>query len=431
MADHVILNANLIPGGAIGSPWRRAPEPAAHFVGIEHYLDIARTAERGLLDAVFLADSPDIQAKDWNAPSRLLDPFIAQSVLAAHTSHIGLIVTATTSYNDPYNLARAFASLSAVSGGRVGWNFVVTGGDAAARNYSLEQALSKPERYARAAEFLDVVLALWDSAPADALVGDKATGRYLDPAVVRPINHDGKVFRVAGPLKTTPLTHGRPVLIQAGASTHGVELGARTADAVYSAHVDPESAIRRRTELRAHAQAAGRHPDSVKLLPGLIVVLGDTETAARRRELELIDLIPDDIQLVNLADRLGIAPDVLDLDAPFPWHAIPDENSDRGSRGQRAVLLDNIRAAGADTRGAARLLASGSVHAKVVGAPEQVAGFIADWFAAGAVDGFNVMIDELPSGLEHFVDHVVPLLQQRGIFRTEYETTTLRGHYSL
>lgn len=434
MADqprHVILNANLIPGGTIGSPWRRAEQPAAHFVGIEHYLDVARIAERGRLDAVFLADSPDLQAKDWNAPSRLLDPFIAQSVLAAHTSHIGLIITATTSYNDPYNLARSFAALSAVSGGRVGWNYVVTGGDVAARNYSLGQALPKAERYARAAEFLDVVTALWDSVPADAVVGDKATGRYLDPAVVRPIDHDGKFFQVAGPLKAPPLTHGRPVLIQAGASAHGVELGARTADAVYSAHVDPASAAQRRTELRRRAVDAGRAPDSVKLLPGLIVVLADSEAAARRRERELIDLIPDDIQLVNLADRLGVDPADLDLDAPFPWERIPDENTDAGSRGQRAVLLEYVRSSGADTRGAARLLASGSVHAKVVGGPEQVAGFIADWFEAGAVDGFNVMIDELPGGLADFVDHVVPLLRRRGLFRTEYDTTTLRGHYRL
>ncbi|MBF6191697.1 MULTISPECIES: NtaA/DmoA family FMN-dependent monooxygenase [Nocardia] len=434
MADqprHVILNANLIPGGTLGSPWRRAEQPAAHFVGIEHYLDVARIAERGRLDAVFLADSPDLQAKDWNAPSRLLDPFIAQSVLAAHTSHIGLIITATTSYNDPYNLARSFAALSAVSGGRVGWNYVVTGGDAAARNYSLGRALPKSERYARAAEFLDVVTALWDSVPAGALVGDKATGRYLDPAAVRPIDHDGKFFQVAGPLKAPPLTHGRPVLIQAGASTHGVELGARTADAVYSAHVDPGSAAQRRSELRRRAVDAGRAPDSVKLLPGLIVVLADSESAARRRERELIDLIPDEVQLVNLADRLGVEPADLDLDAPLPWERIPDENTDAGSRGQRAVLLEYVRSSGADTRGAARLLASGSVHAKVVGGPEQVAGFIADWFEAGAVDGFNVMIDELPGGLADFVDHVVPLLRGRGLFRTEYDTTTLRGHYRL
>ncbi|WP_446225336.1 NtaA/DmoA family FMN-dependent monooxygenase [Nocardia sp. IBHARD005] len=431
MGRHVILNANLIPGGAIGSPWRRAPEPASYFVGIEHYLDVARTAERGLLDAVFLADSPDIQAKDWTAPSRLLEPFIAHSVLAAHTSRIGLIVTATTSYNDPYTLARSFAALSAVSGGRAGWNFVVTGGDNAARNYSLDQALPKPERYARAAEFLDVVTALWDSVPAEALTGDKSTGHYLDTALVRPIEHVGQYFRVAGPLKAPPLTHGRPLLIQAGASTHGVALGAETADAVYSAHVDPSAAVARRTELRRHAAAAGRDPDSVKLLPGLIIVLADTETAAERREQDLIDLIPDDVQLTNLADRLGISPDDLDLNAPFPWDKIPDENTDAGSRGQRAVLLDNVAARATDTRGAARLLAAGSVHAKVVGAPEQVADLIADWFSTGACDGFNLMLDELPGGLELFVDHVVPLLQRKGIFRTEYETTTLRGHYGL
>ncbi|MFD4367549.1 NtaA/DmoA family FMN-dependent monooxygenase [Rhodococcus sp. NPDC058521] len=434
MADlprHVILNANLIPGGTLGSPWRRATKPPEHFTSIDHYLDVARVAERGLLDAVFLADSPDVQAKDWNSPSRLLDPFVAQTVIAAHTERIGLVVTATTSYNDPYNLARSFAALAAVSGGRVGWNYVVTGGDAAARNYSLDAAPPKSERYARAEEFIDVVTALWDSAPAGSIVGDKASGRYLDPALVRPIDHDGTFFRVAGPLKTPPLPHGRPVLIQAGASTHGVELGARTADAIYSAHVDPTSAMDRRAEIRRRAADAGRDPDSVKLLPGLIVVLAGTEAAARERERELIDLIPDDVQLLNLAERLGVDPALLDLDAPFPWGAIPDENTDAGSRGQRAVLLENVRRTGSDTRGAARLLASGSVHAKVVGDAQQVADFITDWFVSGACDGFNLMIDELPGGLEDFVEQVLPILRGRGIFRTEYDTTSLRGHYGL
>lgn len=428
---HVILNANLIPGGTIGSPWRRAREPGDHFVGIDHYIDVARSAERGRFDAVFLADSPDLQAKDWNAPSRLLDPIVAQSVISAHTESIGLIVTATTSYNDPYNLARQFASLSAVSGGRAGWNFVVTGGDAAARNYSLSEALPKRERYDRAEEFLEVVSALWDSWAPGALVADKESGCYLDSDKIRSIAHEGSIFQVEGPLKAPPMIHGRPVLIQAGASTHGVELGGRYADAVYSAHATSESAVQRRDELRGQAFEGGRDPDSVKLLPGLIVVLADTESAALQRERELTDLIPDDVQLYNLAARLGMEAGDLALDAPIPWHLIPSESTSTGARGQRAVFLDYARVHDLDTRGAARLLAAGSGHAKIVGDPEQVADFIENWFRAGACDGFNVMMDELPSGLDTFVDHVVPLLQRRGLFRTEYESATLRGHYGL
>lgn len=428
---HVILNANLIPNGTIGSPWRRAAEPGEHFIGIDHYVDVARVAERGLLDAVFLADSPDLHAKDWNAPSRLLDPIVAQSVIAAHTERIGLVVTATTSYNDPYNLARQFASLAAISHGRAGWNFVVTGGDAAARNYSLDEALPKAQRYERAAEFLDVVTALWDSWEEGALVADKATGRYLDKTKIKRIDHDGKHFRVAGPLKAPPLPGGRPVLIQAGASTHGVELGATYSDAVYSAHTDAESAAQRRRELRAGAAAAGREPDSVKLLPGLIIVLADTEAAAQARDRELADLIPDEVQKANLAAMIGIPADTLDLDAPLPWDRIPDADAGPRARGQRAVFLQFARHRSLDTRGAARLLAAGSGHAKVVGAPEQVADLIEDWFRSGATDGFNVMVDELPGGLEVFVDHVVPLLQRRGIFRTEYQGSTLRSHYGL
>ncbi|MFW0785142.1 NtaA/DmoA family FMN-dependent monooxygenase [Gordonia sp. CPCC 206044] len=430
-AQEIILNANLIPGGVIGSPWRRSPTDGAHFVTIEHYIDVARTAERGLLDAVFLADAPDIHAKDWNAPSRLLDPFIAQSVLAAHTEQIGLVVTATTSYNDPYNLARQFASLAAISHGRVGWNLVVTGGDAAAQNYSRDAALPKPVRYERACEFLDVVTALWDSWQTDAILADTTTGRYLDPARIRPISHVGKHFRVAGPLKAPPLTHGRPVVIQAGASTHGVELGAQTADAIYTAHADIDSARQRRTEVRTLAAAAGRDPNSVKLLPGLIVILADTEQAARQRQRDLTDLIPDHIQVANLAARLGMNTTDLDLDAPIPWDKVPAEDTADGARGQRAVFLQFVRERALDTRGAARLLAAAGVHTTVVGAPEQVADHIETWFRTGACDGFNIMMDELPSGLERFVDTVVPILQRRGLFRTEYTHRTLRGHYGL
>ncbi|GAA2054779.1 NtaA/DmoA family FMN-dependent monooxygenase [Williamsia deligens] len=427
----VILNANLIPGGTIGSPWRRAAEPGEHFVSIQHYLDVARIAERGLFDAVFLADSPDLQTKEWNAPSRLIDPIVAQSVISAHTERIGLIVTATTSYSDPYVLARQLAGLAAVSNGRAGWNIVVTGGDAAARNHSMEQALAKADRYERASEFLDVVTALWDSWTPDAIDADKSTGRYLHPGRIHPINHDGKHFRVAGPLKAPPLRHGRPVLVQAGASTHGVELGARTADAVYTAHVDADSSRRRRDEIRTLARAAGRDPDSVKLLPGLIVVLADSEVAARRRQDELADLIPDEVQIVNLAARLGVDPDELTLDAPIPWDRVPPNDLSGGARGQRAVFLEFVRRQGLDTRGAARLLAAGSGHATVVGGPEQVADVITTWFTTGACDGFNVMLDELPSGLQTFVDEVLPILRRRGLFRHEYTSDTLRGHYGL
>ncbi|GAC67864.1 NtaA/DmoA family FMN-dependent monooxygenase [Gordonia soli] len=428
---HAILNVNLIPGGIIGSPWRRAPEGGAYFSTVEHYLSVARVAERGLLDAVFLADSPDLQARDWNAPARLLDPIVAQSVVAAQTERIGLIVTATTSYNDPYHLARQFASLAAVSHGRVGWNFVVTGGDAAARLHSADEALPKADRYRRAEKFVEVVTDLWDSWQPGALSADVETGRFLDPRAIRAIAHDSKHFRVSGRFKAPPLDDGRPILIQAGASTHGVALGARAADAVYCAHSDIDDARRRRDEVRALAAAAGRDPDAVKLLPGLIIVLADTEEAARRRQDELIDLIPDEVQITNLAARLDVPIEVLELDGPLPWDLIPADGTVSGARAQREVLLEFVRRRNLDTRGAARLLASGGQHVTVVGTPEQVADHIEDWFRSGACDGFNLMLDELPHGLEVFVDEVVPILQRRGLFRTQYTTSTLRGHFGL
>ncbi|KXX59599.1 hypothetical protein AZG88_40765 [Rhodococcus sp. LB1] len=427
----VILNANLIPGGTVGSPWRRSDAPGSHFITIDHYIEVAKIAERGLLDAVFLADSVDFGSREWNSPGRLLDPLIAQAVLSAHTERIGFVATASTSYNDPYNLARQFASLAAASSDRVAWNIVVSGGDPAARNYSREAALPKAERYERAAEFIEVVTKLWGSWADGALVADKTTGEYLDPTLIDPVDHVGKHFQVQGPLKAPPLSHGRPVLVQAGASSYGEDLAATYADVVYSPHLNADSARERRTALRKLAAAKGREPNSIKLIPGLMTVIADTEEAALRREEELADLIPESVQILNLARTLEVPVESLTLDAPIPWDLMPGDDTARGSRGQRSVFIENVRSRGLDTRGAARLLAAGSGHARVVGTPEQVADVIETWFTEGAVDGFNIMVDELPDGLEVFVDHVVPLLQKRGLHRTEYRGATLREHYGL
>jgi FMN-dependent oxidoreductase (nitrilotriacetate monooxygenase family) len=428
-AHRPILNANLIPGGTLGGVWRRSERNGRHFIDIDHYVEVARIAERGRLDAVFLADVLSLTDKGFHQPDRYLDPLIAQAVIAAHTEKIGLIVTGSTTYNEPYNLARQFASLDAVSRGRAGWNFVVTSNDdAVAQNYSQAAAQDKAARYARAAEFIDVVTALWSSWKPGALVADKANGVYVDPARLVAIDHVGKHFQVKGPLKAPPLEYGQLVLIQAGASPDGVDIAGRYADAVYSSHDTLESALERRHELRARAAAYDRDENAVKLLPGLVLFIGSTDEEAARREIELIDLTPDDVQANLLAEYLEVPRESVAIDGELPWRLIPDSLA---ARRRHSAFLAEVRRRGLNVREAARLLAAGNVHAKVVGGPERVADFIEEWFRAGAVDGFNVLFDELPSGLEAFVDYVVPILRRRDLYRHEYEGSTLRQHYGL
>ena len=422
------LNVNLLHSGVYPSAWRLPDSRPDAFIDIDHYVRVARIAERGKFDAIFLADTPAINDRIDYRPFMALEPTIVLASVAAATTHVGLIATASTSYNEPYNLARRFATLDLVSRGRVGWNVVTTGDAAAGRNFGFAGASEHGARYARAREFTEVVHALWDSWEDDALVGDKASGRFADGDKVHAIDHRGVHYRVAGPLTVPRSPQGRPVTVQAGGSEDGRALAAATADAVFSlAQTIPDGAAYA-ADLRARAARYGRDPAAIVVLPGLATVIGATEAEARRRQDALWELVPVEYSVARLAGTLRIDPERLHLDKPLPdpLPLPPDANHTMFAGTVALARRDNLT-----VRALLRALGGGVGHRIVVGTPEQIADDIETWFRAGAADGFNLMPDVLPEGLETFVDAVVPILQRRGLFRREYGGVTLRDHLGL
>ncbi len=424
------LNVNILHSGFVPSAWRLAESDPAAFVDVQHYVNVARIAESAKFDAVFLADNAAIVDQIHFRPITALEPTVVLASIAAATTHIGLIGTASTSYNEPYNIARRFATLDHVSAGRAGWNVVTTADLPSARNFGLDAVPDHAERYARADEFTGVVKALWNSWADDAFVGDKAGGRFVNADKVQPLAHRGAFFRVHGPLNLPRSAQGHPVLVQAGASSDGRELAARHAEAVFSAAQSFDEALAYAHGLKARAQALGRGAEAIRVLPGLTTILGATEAQARARRDQLVDLIPWDYSLTRLAGILGIPVDRLQLDARLP-DDLPLPNNGNGNHTFFTVTLALARKQGLTVRALIRELAGGGGHRVLVGTPEQIADEIEHWFRHGAADGFNLMPDALPGGLQDFVDGVVPILQRRGIFRTDYAGRTLREHFGL
>jgi FMN-dependent oxidoreductase (nitrilotriacetate monooxygenase family) len=424
------LNAFLMGVGHHEAAWR-LPEsdPFAH-VDVAHYQHLARIAERGKLDSLFLADGPVLWNDLGRRPGGALEPTVLLTALAGVTNHIGLIATASTTYNEPYNLARRFASLDHISGGRAGWNIVTTAGVDAARNFNLDTQPPHAERYERAAEFVDVSRKLWDSWDDDATLGDKDNGVWGDDAKVYPPAHAGRFYKVAGALNVPRPPQGHPLLVQAGSSADGKDFAARYAEAVFTAHQTLADAQAFYADLKQRALAYGRDPDHIKILPGVVPILGATETAARALDAELDRLIRPEYAIGQLAELLDIGPDRLDLDRELPAD-LPSEDKIEGAKSRRTLVVNLARREQLTVRELIARLGGGRGHLTVAGTPEQVADVIADWYHRRAADGFNIMPPVLPSGLESFVDHVVPILQQRGLFRTEYEGHTLRDNYGL
>ena len=410
--------------------WRLPESDPLSHVDIGYHERLARIAEDAGFDSLFLADSPVLWGDPGRRPSGRLEPTLLLAALARATSRIGLIATASTSYNEPYNLARRFASLDHISGGRAGWNIVTTAGDEAARNFGLAGQPAHAERYARAAEFVDVSRKLWDSWDDDAVVADKDRGVHAEPSRVRPVEHDGKHFAVRGPLNVPRSPQGHPLLVQAGSSEDGKEFAARYADAVFTAQPTLAEAQAFYADLKARAAAAGRDPDSVKILPGIVPVLAATEAQARALDAELDRLIVPAYALGQLARQLRVPAERLVLDEPLPAE-LPSEDEIEGAKSRYTLIVTLARRENLTVRQLIGRLGGGRGHRTFTGTPEQVADTIERWSTHGAADGFNVMPAVLPSGLVSFVDHVVPILRSRGLFRTEYETTTLRGHYGL
>ena len=427
-ARQLHLNVNILTAGFFNSAWRATPQGAQAFISADHYVRVAQAAERGTLDAIFLADVPAITESPAYRPFYALEPTVILAAVARATSHIGLIATASTSYNEPYNIARRFASLDLVSGGRVGLNVVTTADPRASRNFGFDDVAEHGARYERAGEFADVVKGLWNSWEDGAFVGDQASGVFADENRIHDLNHVGRHYRVQGALNVPRSPQGHPVIVQAGGSDDGRELAARHAEAVFSvANTIPEGKAFA-DDIRARAARYGRRGDEIVILPGLATVIGATEEEARRREDWLWSLVPPEFAVQRVAKMLGVEPETLDLDQPLPGSLLVDA---KGWQTFSRALVELSVNDNLTVRQLIRRIGGGIGHRLIVGTPEQIADDIAAWFHAGAADGFNLMPDVVPDGLDVFVDEVVPLLRRKGIFREAYAGSTLRAHFGL
>lgn len=424
------IGMNILGLGGHGSAWRVGEVSPNAYIDVEYYQNIARISERGTLDAIFLADGPALAGDVAKAPAGRLEPTVLLTAVALATKYIGVIATASTTYNQPFNLARRIASVDHISGGRAAWNAVTNAGDAAAQNFGLPGAPLHVDRYDRAGEFLDVVIKLWDSWEDDAIIGDTRNGRFADPAKVHPIDYAGRHFAVKGPLNLPRSPQGRPVIVQAGSSEGGKSVGSRYADAIFTTQTSLADGQAFYAEMKKRARQWGRDPDTIKIMPGLSTVIGSTEEEANRRCNELDAYEGEQGLASQVAQRIGIPVKELDLDAELPWHRLGDvRDYEKGSHGFYEAQLNLAKRERLTVRQLGRRIRSG--HRLMVATPEQIADSLEEWFLSGAADGFNIMPDMFPSGAEIFVDHVVPELRKRGIFRHEYTGTTLRDHLGL
>ena len=424
------LNAFLNGVGHHEAAWR-LPESDPHAnVDIEHYVTLAQIAERGKFDSIFFADSPVLMGDPERGPGGKLEPTVLLAAIARETYRIGLIATASTSYNEPYNLARRFASVDWVSNGRAGWNIVTTAGGDAARNFGLDDTPDHKLRYEKAAEFVDVSTKLWDSWDDDAVIADKPTAVHADSEKVRTIAHRGEFFSVDGPLNIPRSPQAYPLLVQAGSSEDGKNFAARYAEAVFTAQQTLQDGAAFYADVKERARQLGRDPDTVKILPGIVPVIGDTEEQARELDAELARLISPEYARRHLAARFKLPVEDLDLDSELP-DDLPTEDDIQGAKSRFTLIVTLARRERLTLRQLIERLGGGRGHRTFAGTAVQVADTIEEWFSAGAADGFNVMPAVLPSGLDRFVTEVVPILQGRSLFRTEYTGTTLRAHYGL
>lgn len=420
------LNLFLLGAGHHTAAWRH-PDSAIERMGdISYYEDMARLAERGKLDAIFLADG-QAATNVSDSPRWFLEPITTLTALSRATERIGLICTISSTFFTPFHAARLMASLDHISKGRTGWNVVTSMFDAEARNHGYESMPAHAERYARAEEFIDVVLRLWDSWADDARPLDRS-GDYVRKDAVRQILHHGEHFLVDGPLTVPRPPQGHPVLFQAGASSEGRELAARRAEAIYAVAYDLPAAQAYYSDIKARVKAAGR-TDPVPILPGLVTYVGSTEEEARRKQRELDELLPSEAALRQLGLYVGRDCSGWELDAPVP--ALMPLEDFTGPKGRYATVLRIIETEKPTVRQLLGRLAAGGGHCTMIGTPESIADRMEHWYRNGGADGFNLMPPALHSSVGDFIDHVVPMLQQRGLFRREYEHDTLRGHLGL
>lgn len=432
MTRQLHLNLFLMTRGHHEGAWRHPGANPKALTDLQLYVDAARIAEAAKFDAVFLADGLVGPDSGQMASSGQLEPLLLLAALAQHTERIGLIGTASTTYSLPYTLARQFATLDHLSKGRAGWNIVTSWLPRAGENYGLQENVEHAERYRIAEEFVAAVDALWRSFPGAAVVDDAASGQYLDIGQVRPVNYAGTHVRTRGPLNVPGSPQGRPVLVQAGQSETGRAFAAQWAEAIFTAHGSKESAQGFYADIKGQARALGRSAEGIVILPGISAAIGSTEYEARQVWEELDSLTSIDVGLGRLSARFG-GHDFsgLPLDRRLTRDDFPDPAQVEASRSRAMGYVETTLRDGLTLRQLLKRLAGARGHLAIAGTPEQVADTIEDWFRTGAADGFNVMPPVITQQLELFASEVVPILRKRGLFRSDYQSSTLRGHFGL
>jgi FMN-dependent oxidoreductase (nitrilotriacetate monooxygenase family) len=411
--------------------WMHPDVPADGTLRFEHYVRNAQAAERGKFDMIFFADGIGIREKDEPRGSLArsgyelveMEPMTLLPALAPLTRNIGLVTTASTTYNEPYHIARKFATLDLISGGRAGWNIVTSWSDAEAQNFSRAKHLDYDTRYERAAEFVEVVKGLWDSWEDDALLYDRASGVFYDESRMHLLNHQGKHFQVKGPLNVAGMPQGRPVLFQAGAAGQGRDIAAATADVVYSAAADITVAKTYYDDVKARMAAHGREPHQLKIMPGVRIVVGRIRAEAQAKLEQLQDLLDPMVGLARVYAALGDLSGH-DLDGP-----VPEPTREAQIRSSTESVMRLAQAENLTIRQLYKRITAGGFC--LVGTAADIVDGLQEWFEADACDGFNILPTHLPAGCEEFVEHVTPELQRRGLFRREYEGPTLRENLGL
>ncbi|WP_242662362.1 LLM class flavin-dependent oxidoreductase [Teichococcus deserti] len=429
MTRQMSLGLSMRYLGYHAAAWRHPQVDPGGASDFRHFLRVAQLAEAAKFDMVFLADGIGIRAKDEppgslcrSAQTAELEPLTLLSALAPMTSRIGLVATASTTYNEPFHIARKYASLDKISGGRAGWNIVTSWSDAEAQNFNRDAHLDYGTRYERAGEFVEVVKGLWDSWDADAFaVRDKESGIFFDADKLHVLNHQGKHFKVKGPLSVARSPQTRPILVQAGASEAGMEIAATSAEVVYAVPHELETGRSYYADLKQRTAKAGRSPDGIKIMPGITPFISATEAEAREKYDLLNALVAPELGLSYLYAQMGDL-SAYPLDGPVP------EPNDPRVRSIAQNLLKLARRDNLTIRGLYTTIAAGFGSRILIGTATQIADEMQAWMEAEAADGFNICPPALPIGLEDFSASVIPELQRRGIFRKEYEGTTLREH---
>ncbi|MGO4727415.1 MULTISPECIES: LLM class flavin-dependent oxidoreductase [unclassified Inquilinus] len=430
---HMILSAFFFnPQGDHRMSWRHPRAPGREVFGLDYYRKLAEAAERAKLDTLFIADHvaiwDSVESGVAHYANARLEPLTLLSALSAVTRHIGLIATASSSYSEPYNLARTFASLDHLSGGRAAWNVVTSAMDEEALNFGRDGNIEHAHRYDRAAEYLDAVTALWDSWEDEAVLLDRESGYFADPGKVHRIDHAGPHFKVRGPLNVPRPPQGHPLIVQAGSSEAGKDLAAAYADVHFAIIRSIDEGLRYRADINARLAKHGRAPESFKILPGILPIVAGSADEAKERQEFLETLLPERVGIDLLSSWAGIDLSAYPPDGPLP--ELPDESTFNGGR----TSLNRVRGLANQNlsiRQIARKLANSGSMPTVAGTAKEVADQLEAWFVAGAVDGYNLMFPLLPDDWVNFTETVVPELQRRGVFRQEYEPGTLRDRLGL